>query len=132
MFLLIGADDNKLESSVAKRFGHAGYYLMYNTETNSFETYENIDVDHNHQSIREFLDKGVEAFIVGNVGPHAFGIINTPKSKVYLARKMSVKEAVEKFFKGELKQLDEPTVNKSIGHVHGATTKNIENIGENE
>lgn len=116
MILLIGADGNNLESSIAKRFGHAGYYLMYNTETKNFEAFENRDEGHNHNNLLDFLDKGVEAFIVGNVGPHAFEIIFTPKSKVYLARKMSIQEAIDKFVKGELKQLTEPTAKKSTGH----------------
>jgi predicted Fe-Mo cluster-binding NifX family protein len=116
MLLLIGADGNNLESSIAKRFGHAGYYLMYNTKAKNIEAFENTDEGHNHNNFQDFLDKGVEAFIVGNVGPHAFENLYTPKSKVYLARKMSVQEAIDKFVKGELKQLTEPTAKKSIGH----------------
>lgn len=118
MLLLIGSDGNKLESSVAKRFGHADYFILYNTESKSFEAFENIDEGHNHENLQQFLEKGVEAFIVGNIGPHAFEVINTPKSKVYLAKKMSVQEAIEKFLKGELQQLTEPTAKKSIGHKH--------------
>ncbi|MFA6978609.1 MAG: NifB/NifX family molybdenum-iron cluster-binding protein [Ignavibacteriaceae bacterium] len=123
MLLLIGADCNNLESSIAKRFGHAHYFIMFNTETNIFEAFENIDEGHNHYSLHDFLDKGVEAVIVGNVGPHAFEILNTPKSKVYLARKMSVQEAIDKFVKGEIKQLTEPTAKKSIGHGHSDDQK---------
>ncbi|HMN48668.1 MAG TPA: NifB/NifX family molybdenum-iron cluster-binding protein [Ignavibacteriaceae bacterium] len=116
MLILIGSDGNKLESPIAKRFGHADYFILYNTEAKSFEAFENIDEGHNHENLQQFLDKGVEVFIVGNIGPHAFEVINTPKSKVYLARKMSVQEAVDKFLKGELKQLTEPTAKRSIGH----------------
>ena len=116
MLILIGSDGNKLESPIAKRFGHADYFIIYNTETKSFEAFENIDEGHNHENLQQFLDKGVEVFIVGNIGPHAFEVINTPKSKVYLAKKMSIQEAVDKFLKGELKQLTEPTAKHSIGH----------------
>lgn len=101
MLLLIGSDENELESSVAKRFGHVIYFILYNTETNSFEVFENIDEGHKHKNLQQFLDKGVEAFMVGNIGPHAFEIINTPKSKVYLTRKTSVKQAVDKYLKGD-------------------------------
>lgn len=116
MLMLIGSDGNKLESPVAKRFGHADYFILYNTDSKSFESYENIDEGHNHEILQQFLDKGVEVFIVGNIGPHAFDLINTPKSKVYLARKMSVQEGIDRFLKGELNQLTEPTAKKSIGH----------------
>ncbi|MEJ5351386.1 MAG: NifB/NifX family molybdenum-iron cluster-binding protein [Melioribacteraceae bacterium] len=118
MLILIGADSNNLSSLVAKRFGHANYYILYNTETKSFDAIENIEEGHHHENLQEFLNKGVKAFIVGNIGPHAFEIINTPESKVYLARKMSVQEAIDKFLRGELLQLNEPTAKRSIGHGH--------------
>jgi len=116
MLLLIGSDGNKLESPIAKRFGHAEYLIEYNTNTKSFETFTNNKEEHNHDNLQKFLDNGVEVFIVGNIGPHAFEIINTPKSKVYLARKMSVQEAIDKFLNNELIQLTEATVKQSIGH----------------
>lgn len=116
MLIIIGSDGDKLESPIAKRFGHADYFIIHNTETKSFEAIENYNEGLNHENLQQFLDKGVETFIIGNIGPHAFEIINTPKSKFYLARKMSVQETVDKYLKGELKQLTEPTAKHSIGH----------------
>ena len=114
MLILVGADGKNYESSVAKRFGHASYFVVYDTVNESFESYENNDEGHNHDNLQEFLDKGVEVFIVGNIGPHAFELINTPKSKVYLARQMNVQEAITKFNQNELRLLAEPTVKHSI------------------
>jgi predicted Fe-Mo cluster-binding NifX family protein len=105
-----------LESTIAKRSGHANYYILFNSESQSFDAFENNDEGNNHENLRSFLDKGAEAFIVGNISPYAFEIINTPKSKVYLARKMLVREAIEKFIKSELLQLSEPTVKRSVEH----------------
>jgi len=119
MLILLGSDGNNLESSIAKRFGHANCYILFNTETETFEAFENRDEGHNHDNLQDFLNKRAEAFIVGNIGPQAFEVINTPKSKVYLARKMSAQEAVDKLVKGELKQLTEPTAKQSIRHSHG-------------
>jgi predicted Fe-Mo cluster-binding NifX family protein len=118
MLILIGSDGNKLDSPVAKRFGHANYFILFNTETKNFEAYENLNEEHNHDNLYDFLEKGVEVFIVGNIGPHAFEIIDTPKSQVYLARKMSISESINRFISGELECLAEPTVKKSIGHKH--------------
>lgn len=114
MLLLLGSDGNNFENPVVKRFGHVNYFIMFNTETETFEAFKNIDEGHNHDNLKDFLNKGVEAFIVGNIGPHAFEIINTPKSNIYLARKISVREAIDKFQQGELKMLTEPTAKKSI------------------
>ncbi len=116
MLIMIGSDGKDPGSSVAKRFGHASYYLLYNTDTKKFTAQENSGENHDHDNLYYYLDKGVEAFIVGNIGPHAFEIINTPDSKVYLARKMSVLESIEKLMTGDLEHLSEPTVRKSIGH----------------
>lgn len=118
MLLLVGADGNKIDSPIAIRFGHAAFYLLYNTETKHLEAFENNSDEHNHENLQQFLNKGVESFIVGNIGPHAFQTINTPTSKVFLARKMNVQEAIEKSLHDELKQLTEPTAKKSIGHEH--------------
>ena len=116
MKIIIGAEGNQPGSPVAKRFGHANYFILFNTETKTFTSFDNIDKGNNHNNLNNFLDQGVEAFLVGNIGPHAFNVINTPKSKIYLARKMSVQEAIEKFRKKELQQLTEPTAKRSIGH----------------
>ncbi len=118
MLVLIGADEGTLESPVSKRFGHAPYFILYDTESHTLTAEENTREGHNHDNLYGYLEKGVEAFIVGNIGPHAFQIINTSKSKVYLARKMSVQEAVDKLSIGGLTQLSEPTAKKSIGHRH--------------
>ncbi|NPV10537.1 MAG: NifB/NifX family molybdenum-iron cluster-binding protein [Ignavibacteria bacterium] len=118
MLILIGAEGKDLNSNVSMRFGHSNYFLIFNTETKSVEAYENVGHNKKHENLRELINKGVEVTIVGNIGPHAFETINTSRNKIYLARKMSVKEAIEKFLKGELKQLSEPTAKKSIGHKH--------------
>ncbi len=116
MLILIGSDGNQLESPVAKRFGHANYYIVFNTETKTYDAFENNNSGHNHDNLQEYLDKGVKAFIVGNIGPHAFDILKTGDAKIYLARKMKTAEAIELFSKNSLKQLLEPTMKKSIGN----------------
>ncbi len=114
MLILIGSDGNNLESPVAKRFGHANYYIVFDTETKTYKAFANNNEGHNHDNLVEYLDKGVKAFIVGNIGPHAFDILQTGDAKVYLARKMKTAEAIELFSKNSLKELLEPTMRKSI------------------
>ncbi|MGB9591310.1 MAG: NifB/NifX family molybdenum-iron cluster-binding protein [Candidatus Kryptoniota bacterium] len=125
MLIVIGADGNNLDSEVSKRFGHADYYIMYNTESGFFDAVKNdhiedqeMETGEEHANLRDFLEKGVKAFIVGNIGPAAFQIIKTPETKVYLARKMNVGDAIKKFLAGELTELFGPTAKRSIGR-HG-------------
>jgi predicted Fe-Mo cluster-binding NifX family protein len=116
MLICIGSDENNLEGQVAKRFGHANYLILFNTETKNFESFINNNEGHNHDNLQEYLDKGVRVFIVGNIGPHAFEILKSGGSKVYLARKMNSVEALTAFNNDELKELLEPTVKKSMGN----------------
>lgn len=118
MLILFGSDGNNLESFVSRRFGHSDYYLIYNLKENNFQSFRNNREEHDHNNLHRFVDIGVEAFIVGNIGPGAFNIVNSHKSKVYLARNLSVKEALEKFLKNELTLLTKPTAKKSIRHEH--------------
>lgn len=116
MKLLIGADGEHLQNMVSKRFGHAANFIEYDTDTKQFRADANNQEEHNHDNLYGYLEEGVEAFIVGNIGPHAFEIANSPTSKVYLARKMTVQQAIDSFLKGDLEQLTEPTAKRSIGH----------------
>ncbi len=118
MIIAIGSDGNSLQNLVSKRFGHASYYLVYNSDSKHLNIIENIDDDHSHKLLSDLIDLEVQYFIVGNVGPHAFNIISTENTKVYLARNMSVKSAIDLLLKGELKELTEPTVKKNIDHNH--------------
>jgi predicted Fe-Mo cluster-binding NifX family protein len=117
MLILIGSDGKSIDSLVSKRFGHAPYFLLYNTESKDFEVYENVEAEHhNHDNLITFLNKNVQAFIVGNIGPHAFEVINKPNIKIYYANKLTVKQAIEKLESNSLKILTEPTAKKSINH----------------
>lgn len=42
----------------SQRFGHAGYYILYNTDTGDYESLINSDEDHTHSELFELVDKG--------------------------------------------------------------------------
>jgi predicted Fe-Mo cluster-binding NifX family protein len=119
MLILFSAEGKTLDSDVSKRFGHSKFFLLYNTDTLTFEVFDNDEGEHhNHNNLSYFLNQGVRTFVVGNIGPEAFEVINQPDVKIYRAIKMTVEEALDKLLKNELKQLTEPTISKSIGHHH--------------
>lgn len=119
MLILIGSDGNNLDSLVSKRFGHSNYFILYDTESKQFEAVKNEEEHkHNHRNIVDFINKGTEIFIVGNIGPHAFETIKSFEKRIFLARKLTVGEAINKYLNGELIELFEPTAKKSIGHKH--------------
>ncbi len=117
MLIMIGTDGTELTSKVAKRFGHARYYIKCNENANIIEVIDNPEHDEKHQVLIDAINNGVNVFIVGNIGPHAFSILNREGVKIYLARNISSKEALEKLRNNELELLTEPTVKKSM-HKH--------------
>ncbi|GEM_PF-1113870 len=121
MLVLFGANSKDLTQPLAKRFGHAEQFVVFNTEDRSHRFFENIDEGHTHSNLLDFIDIGVRAFVVGNIGPHAFSVLKQHRDvKIYLARRMSIQEAFEKFIAGELQELTAPTMAHSVedGHEH--------------
>jgi predicted Fe-Mo cluster-binding NifX family protein len=72
MKILIAADGATTESDVAKRFGHAPYYLHVDTETMQLEATENKGNTEKYTLIKAVAGKGITTVIVGNVGPPMF------------------------------------------------------------
>ena len=120
MNVLIAADGTTLDSAVAKRFGHAPYYLYVDADTGQVQVIENTDHDdETHAIISQMAQQGADVFITGNIGPHAFELVKSLERQVALARNMSAAEALEKLQKDELEILQAPTVKQSFhDHAH--------------
>lgn len=117
MKILLATDGKTLESKIAKRFGHANYYLIFDSESKKLDARTNSGHDDNHSSLVDLANEGVTNFIVGNIGPNAFKVLHDKNTKVYLARKYRAKEALDKFLNNELEELTNPTLKRSIeGH----------------
>jgi len=121
MKVTIGADASEVSAKIAKRFGHAEFYITYDTENKKYSFAKNEDEDgddHPHSALDKFIDTGTKVFIVGNIGQHAFERIKKQGVEIYLARNITIEEAIQKFVNNELNLLTEPTVKQSIIH-HG-------------
>lgn len=118
---MIAASAPQLDAKVAKRFGHAGYYLVIDPETMEFETVADSVEGQPSQSIHRFESKGVSGIIVGNIGPNAFDKVRGMGWEVYSCIGMIIRDAVEKVHKGEIKPLEAPTMKVSVheGRTHG-------------
>ncbi len=117
MKVLIATEKASLDSQVAKRFGHAPYYLIVNSERNLVQVINDPEHDDDHSIILQLAKDGVEVFITGNIGPHAYELIRSLNLSVALARRMSANEALSKLQLGQLKILDAPTLQHSV-HEH--------------
>ncbi|NJN97388.1 MAG: dinitrogenase iron-molybdenum cofactor biosynthesis protein [Anaerolineales bacterium] len=120
MKVVIAAAGPTLDSLVAQRFGHAPYYLLVDVVTRELHVIENHeDDDETHAIIPQLAGQGAEVFVTGNIGPHAFQLIQSLQGQVALARRMPAGEALDKLQRGELELLSAPTVKHSRHDLHG-------------
>jgi predicted Fe-Mo cluster-binding NifX family protein len=67
------------------------------------------------QAAQTLAKKGVSILITGNVGPNAFQALKSANVKVVVGASGTVKEAVERYKRGELKETSFPTVKGHFG-----------------
>jgi len=114
MKILLATEGDNPESKIAKRFGEAPYYLIYDTGTNKVTPTVNHGHDDNHSGLIKLVEDGVLHYIVGNTGPNAFNVLNERGAKLYLARGMVAREALEAYQNGKLKILTQATLKRPI------------------
>jgi len=123
MKIAISSSGMTLESDVDPRFGRCPYYIIYETENDSFEPVENKSGQAaggaGIQAAQMISSMKVESVISGNIGPNAFRVLSAASVKIYSGATGSIKNAVEKFKKGEYKQTGGPDVVSHFGMGRG-------------
>jgi predicted Fe-Mo cluster-binding NifX family protein len=119
MKICVSATSNSLDSLVDPRFGRCPYFIIVDSETMQYEAIPNPAVyaasGAGVQAVQLIASKGVEVVITGNVGPNAFQALSAMGVKVVVGAYGTVKEVVEKYKKGELKEASAPTVGPHFG-----------------
>jgi len=115
MKIAISSEGNSLDSEIDTRFGRCKYFIFVELDNNQIKNTEILENPAQQQmggagiSASEFVaNKEVSAIITGNMGPRAFNVLNQFKIDVF-NHIGKVKEAIEKFTKGELTKIDSPT-----------------------
>jgi predicted Fe-Mo cluster-binding NifX family protein len=118
MKICITSAGNNLTASVDPRFGRCQYFMFVDSGTMQFEAAGNPAFAAGGAGIQaaQFVgNKGVEVVLTGDVGPNAFQALQAAGVKIITGVSGSVKEAVEKFQKGELKYTGSPSVESHAG-----------------
>lgn len=125
MKVCVSAISNNIDSQLDPRFGRCQYFIIVDTETLVFEAISNTAKDSmggaGIRAAQIVTGKGVEAVITGNIGPNAFQALASAGVKVLTGFYGTVREAVEKYKLGELREVNSPTVGGHFGMGRGRT-----------
>jgi len=115
----ITAQGSSLDSEVDPRFGRCEYFIIVDSDSLEFEVIENFSVEAASgagvQSGQLVATKGVKAILTGNIGPNAFQVLQAAGIEVITGVSGKVKEAIEKYKRGELRAVESSNVNSKFG-----------------
>ena len=117
--LCISSTGEDLNSNVDPRFGRCDYFLIINPNTMNFELVLNKNSKAmggaGIQAAELIAKKGANIVITGNVGPNAFQTLKAADIKIITGVSGNIKTIVEKYNRGELKEIAEPSVDSHFG-----------------
>lgn len=113
MKICVTAQGDNLDAQVDPRFGRCQYFIIVDPETLQYEAIKNPNIDAmggaGIQSGQIIADRQVKAVVTGNVGPNAFQTLNAAGISIITGASGNVRQAIEKYNKGELKPTQGPT-----------------------
>ena len=119
MKICVSASSGSLDATVDSRFGRCPYFVMVNSETMKFDVVANESSNAVHgagiQAAQTVVNMGVKVVLTGNVGPNAFNVLSATGIKIVTGASGSVRDSVEKYKKGELQEVSNPTVGGHFG-----------------
>jgi len=117
MKIAITSYGKDLSSKVDRSFGRAKWIIVVDTESGTFEAYDNkqnVNLPHGAgiQAGQNVANLGVESVLTGNVGPNAFKILSTASIKAFIVDKRieTVEDALSEWKAGRLEEVAEATV----------------------
>lgn len=102
MKTIITSTGNELNSIFDLRFGRAGWFCLYDDETNDIRFIENENINSNSgagtKTVEKMVELGVQKVISGDFGPKAKKLLEKFKVQMVMLQddKSSVKDIIEK------------------------------------
>jgi len=106
MKIVVTSQGKDLDSAVDPRFGRARWFIVVDTENGDFEAHDNGQNVNSLQgagiqSASNVARLGVTSILTGHCGPKAFRALAAAGLKIYVGVDGTVRDALEKFKKGE-------------------------------
>ncbi len=100
-----------LDSQVDSRFGRARYFIVYDTESEEVVSIDNsLNVNAQQgagiQAAESIANSGATVLLTGHCGPNAFKTLSTAGIKVVIGASGTVKEAIDDYLSGKLKEAE--------------------------
>jgi len=115
----ISSTGKDLNAQVDPRFGRCQYFLIVDTDTMNFESISNESAMASGgagiQAAQTIAKTGVKIMVTGNMGPNAFQTLSAAGIIVFTGANGPVKEAIDKYKKGELKKIESASVGSHFG-----------------
>ena len=119
MKICVTAIGNNLDADVDPRFGRCKYFLIIDMETMNVESISNDSLMASGgagiQAAQMVAKTGATTVITGNIGPNAFQTLTSAGIKVITGLNGSIKDVVNKFKRGEIKEINSPNVGSHFG-----------------
>ncbi len=114
MKICISSSGNNLEAAVDPRFGRCLYFIFLDDKNpDDFKAVQNAGVRAMRgagiQAAQTVVNEKAESVITGNVGPNAFGALNSSGIRIFQAPSgIKAKQALEEFKNNNLQELAQP------------------------
>ena len=124
MKIAVSSSGKDLDSQVDPRFGRCAYFIIVETDDMSFEAFDNESMalggGAGIQSAQFVASKGAKALITGNCGPNAVQALSASQVEIFVGQSGTVREAVERYTRGDIKSSSTPNVADHYGMGGGA------------
>lgn len=119
MKICVTSIGDNIDSDVDPRFGRCKYFLIIDTDSMNVKSISNESLMASGgagiKAAQMVAKTGAETVITGNIGPNAFQTLKTAGIKIITGINGKIKDVVERFNQGELKEIDEPSVSSHFG-----------------
>jgi predicted Fe-Mo cluster-binding NifX family protein len=100
---------SNLSSSLDSRFGRASKFLLFETENETFEVFDNQQNMNaaqgaGIQSAEKVARLGADVLVTGHCGPKAFRVLSSAGIKIFTTDATTVAEALELYRQGKLSE----------------------------
>lgn len=112
MKLCITSIGKEKDDLADQRFGRCPYFVIFDTEENSYKAVENNGVVSPQgagiAAAQQIIDEKVDIVITGHMGPNAMQLINGAAIKVYQGKGVTIEEEIKFLNEGVLTAIDQP------------------------